>query len=170
MGPTYIDIMAKTREQRCFRNAGLIWVMAHRYPKRVMVDGVFRERDMALMGTGEMLLKAAPITFIQPVPVGSMERPTPIVSATAFQSVKAPPASSRMGSRAAAVRAAVDNYEITWSPTASSRGGEAGARSVRGSTLRATIEGLRNGATYTFSITATNSAGTGPAATTPAVM
>ena len=65
--------------------------------------------------------------------------------------------------------AAVDNYEITWSPTASSRGGEAGARSVRGSTLRATIEGLRNGATYTFSITATNSAGTGPAATTPAV-
>lgn len=65
--------------------------------------------------------------------------------------------------------ATIDNYEITWSPTASSRGGEAGSRSVRGSTLRATIDGLRNGATYTFSITATNSAGTGPAATTPTV-
>lgn len=65
--------------------------------------------------------------------------------------------------------AAIDNYEISWSPTATSRGGEAGSRSVRGSTLRATIDGLRNGATYTFSITATNSAGTGPAATTPAV-
>jgi tripartite ATP-independent transporter DctM subunit len=42
----------------------LIWVMANRYPKSVMVDGVFAQRSMELMSTGEMFIKAAPIVLL----------------------------------------------------------------------------------------------------------
>ena len=42
----------------------LIWVMAHRFPKKVMVEGLFAERTMELMPAYEMVLKAAPITLL----------------------------------------------------------------------------------------------------------
>ena len=55
-------------------------------------------------------------------------------------------------------------YTVTATPPSSS-----GPVTVPGNTLTATVPGLTNGVSYTFSITATNSFGTGPAATTSAI-
>jgi plastocyanin len=51
---------------------------------------------------------------------------------------------------------AITSYTVTASP-----GGQ--TATVNGSTLNATVSGLSNGTTYTFTVTATNALGTGPA-------
>ena len=57
---------------------------------------------------------------------------------------------------------AVETYTVHWTAA----GGSTGSRTVQGT--QHVIEGLANGATYTISVTASNSAGTSPAATASA--
>ena len=59
--------------------------------------------------------------------------------------------------------AAVQRYEVQWEVTGGADGGEPGVEAVPGNQLQATITGLRNGATYVFTVRAENELGFGPA-------
>ncbi|WP_163508143.1 fibronectin type III domain-containing protein [Fodinicola acaciae] len=94
---------------------------------------------------------------------GSTHKPSPSHSslpasapgAPGSVSAKAGDASATVSwSAAAANRATITNYVVTWS---------GGSRTVSGSSRRATISGLTNGRGYTFSVYAKNSVGRGPA-------
>lgn len=59
--------------------------------------------------------------------------------------------------------AAVESYEIEWTPTGGASGAEPGILSVPGTQLQVVVDGLRNGATYVFTVRASNEVGFGPA-------
>jgi hypothetical protein len=65
--------------------------------------------------------------------------------------------------------AAVESYEVVWEPTGGASGAEPGILSVPGTQLQVVVDGLRNGATYVFTVRASNEIGFGPASQSPPV-
>jgi hypothetical protein len=111
-------------------------------------------------------------TTPQPPPDTRQPNPDPVTKPTQPSLPASPPGAPRSVSAsggnktvtvswaaATANRAAVTGYVVSWS---------GGSRTVSGSVRKTTVTGLTNGQSYVFSVTARNSAGQGPAASTNA--
>lgn len=61
--------------------------------------------------------------------------------------------------------AAVQSYEVEWEVTGGADGGQPGIETYPGNQLQAVVPDLRNGATYVFTVRASNEIGFGPATT-----
>jgi len=59
--------------------------------------------------------------------------------------------------------AAVQSYEVEWEVTGGADGGQPGLETHPGNQLQTVVTGLRNGATYVFTVRASNEVGFGPA-------
>ncbi|WP_143086306.1 fibronectin type III domain-containing protein [Amycolatopsis saalfeldensis] len=124
-------------------------------------------------GTGDAAPKPDVNAGNKPGPARTPEKPAkpakpPAPPAVPASPPGAPPSVSATGGAgsatvswgaAAANRATVTSYQISWS---------GGSKTVGGGTRQASIPGLSNGTRYTFTVVAVNKAGTGPGASASA--
>jgi hypothetical protein len=176
-----IPVRAGGGQFRTYVQNGALWINDPNGPSSWSVDASGNVHSVD-KGVANVPTNAAPVVTTPvpvPVPVGPVApvAPPPAPPVPAQPTVPTVPPSAPSAPGAVTAQAgnasvsltwaganphgsAISRYDVTWT------GGAGGSKTVAGGQTSLSVTGLTNGTTYTFSVSATNAVGSGPAAPT----